>query len=296
MVVACVVGGLYLWLRPQDDARREDPQRAQGYARPRVIGRIQVPELTELSGLAASIRNPGKLWAHNDSGSEPVLYCLSLRGAPCGSWEVTGATAFDWEDMSAAPVDEGTPALYIGDIGDNEGNRPNVVVYIVREPDVGRGEGGALPARSVTLTYPDRPHDAESLVVHPTTGDVYVVTKSFSRQARVYVARAPLRSRMQLSKVATTRSFGLLAARTGASVSPDGGRVAFSTYASGYEIRLPRGAPFDEIWEQEPLAFELGDHLQGEALTYTRSGHTIISSSEGRRAPIYEVKRRGAGS
>ena len=253
------------------------------------MGRVRTAKLTELSGLAASYRTPGVMWAHNDSGSEPLLYCLRFRGAPCGVWKVAGASALDWEDMAAAPGPGGVNSLYIGDIGDNARTRSEVVVYRVREPDIAFG-GGTLEAEAITLTYPDRPHDAESLFVQRETGDLYVVTKESDR-ARVYVARAPLEAQMQLELVAKIEIPGLLPGPTGASLSPDGRRVIFSTYSGGYEFKVSR-ASFDDIWKQEPAEVDLGDHAQNEAVTYTVSGNRVISTSEGKQSPIYAVERK----
>ena len=69
---------------------------ASDYGNPEVVGRLRVPALTELSGLAASRANPGALWAHNDSGDGPFFYCLRVSGAGCGTWRVAGAQAVDW--------------------------------------------------------------------------------------------------------------------------------------------------------------------------------------------------------
>ena len=256
---------------------------------------MQVDELVELSGLVASQRNPGLFWAHNDSGSAPFIYCLRLSGASCGSWEIGGASAIDWEDIAAAPGRRGEPALYIGDIGDNDSVRDSVTVYRVPEPDV-QGDSldasATLAAETLTFSYPGRPHDAETLIVRRETGDLYVVTKRFASRSEVFVARAPLRDGQTFERVDTIEIDGLLTARTGGDISPDGSSVVLATYGDGYELRLPDGAPFDDIWKQEPVRVDLGDHRQNEAVTYTRDGKAIVSVGEGAGAPIYSVSRR----
>ncbi|MDQ4068195.1 MAG: hypothetical protein M3203_01750, partial [Actinomycetota bacterium] len=117
------------------------PPAPSGYQPPVVLGRIADRAVRESSGLAASRRNPGLLWTHNDSNDEPFLYCLDLQGRSCGTWRVTGAEAFDWEGMAAGPGPRaGEPYLYVGDIGDNLDQRPEIVVYRVPEPPAGGGE------------------------------------------------------------------------------------------------------------------------------------------------------------
>ena len=277
-----------------------DATRSQGgpgpYGAPQVIGRLQIPELTELSGLAASARNRGLLWAHNDSGDAPLLYCLRPSGAGCGVWRVNGAQAIDWEDIAAAPNEAGEPSLYIADIGDNSRSRATVSIYRVGEPDVDAARSArTLRPETFTFTYPDRAHDAEAIVVNRDTGDLYVITKDYSSRSVVFVARAPLVDRTELERVTSMKISGLLSDRTGASLSPNGRRIVFSTYGGGYELQLPDGRHFDSIWGQQPVEVDLGPHEQGEAVTYTLSGDSIISASEGARSAIYETKRRTSG-
>ena len=278
-----------------------------GYQPFTVLGTITDPGIGESSGLAASRRNPGLLWTHNDSGDEPLVYCLDLKGTPCGVWRVTGAEAWDWEDLAAGPGPRpGEPYLYLGDIGDNVDGRSEIFVYRIPEPAVAAGGATAptkaapaasAPAEALTLRFPDGPHNAEALAVHPTTGDVYVITKD-AQAARVYKAAAPL----DASKATTMIQVGTirlgagsrgLEQVTGADISSDGRRAALSTYAQGYELEAPPGGPFDDIWSQPPAPVVLGPRLQGEAIAYRLDGRALLTTSEIVPAPLQQVERRG---
>lgn len=263
-------------------------ERKELYGTPRIVGRLQDPQLTEMSGLAASARNPGKLWAHNDSGGGPVLYCMERKGTSCGTWDVAGAEALDWEDIAAAPGPDGA-SLYIADIGDNGRERESVTIYRVYEPHIAGQSSGSLVAEAFELSYPGGARDAEAVIVERTSGDLYVITKEYARRARVFVARAPLASASTFEPVARIDLAGPIAVVTGASLSPDDTRVVLSTYGSGYELQLPPGRPFHEIWEQQPVPIDLGSNSQGEAVAYLRSGD-IVSGSEGARSPLYMVE------
>jgi hypothetical protein len=127
------------------------------------------------------------------------------------------------------------------------------------------------------------------MIVEPETEDLYIVTKDFAGRADVFVARGPLGSTTTLQPVGSIRLAGPLAVVTGASLAPTGDRVVLSTYAAGYELTLPPGAPFDEIWKQQPVRIDLGSHAQGEAVAYLASGD-IFSGSEGEGSPLYAVK------
>ena len=281
---------------------------AGGYQPFSVLGTITDPGIGESSGLAASRRNPGLLWTHNDSGDEPLVYCLDLKGAPCGVWRVTGAEAWDWEDMAAGPGPRaGEPYLYLGDIGDNVDGRSEIFVYRIPEPAATAGGATAptkaapaasAPAEALKLRFPDGSHNAEALAVHPTTGDLYVITKD-AQAARVYKAAAPL----DASKATTMIQVGTirlgagsrgLEQVTGADISSDGRRAVLSTYAQGYELEASAGGPFDDIWSQPPAPVALGPRLQGEAIAYRLDGRALLTTSEIVPSPLQQVERRGA--
>lgn len=267
------------------DPRAKIPEDEPRYSAPQIVGRIQIEDLMELSGLTASIERPGRLWAHNDSGGDPILFCMRRSGASCGRVRLRDAESVDWEDIAIRRVgDEGT--LYVADIGDNERVRDFITIYRLAEPTDGTR---AASAERFDLSFPRRAFDAEAIIVEPKTEDLYVVTKDFAGRPDVFVARGPLGSHPTLEPVGSVSLAGPVAVVTGASLAPTGDRIVLSTYASGYELALPEGEPFDEIWSQTPIAVPLGSHPQGEAVAYLRSGD-IVSGSEGLSSPIYAVE------
>ena len=84
---------------------------------------------------ARRCRGPGTLWTHNDSGDAPRVFALDRRGRLLREVAVSGAEAVDWEDIAIRGR-----TLYVGDIGDNLAQRPNVAVYRFAEPPPGRHE------------------------------------------------------------------------------------------------------------------------------------------------------------
>src|SRR6185295_5400530 len=155
---------------------------SQVYGLPATIATIKEKSISESSGLAASRSTPGAYWTHNDSGDGPFIYAFDTRGDSLGIFRVTGAQARDWEDMAAGPGPLANKSyLYLGDIGDNNEARDEVVVYRVAEPALNATTrkltkvrpGSTEPAEAIRLKYPDGKHDAEALLVHPTTGNIY---------------------------------------------------------------------------------------------------------------------------
>lgn len=270
---------------------------------PVLLATLEDRAVRESSGLAASRNNPGVFWTHNDSGDGPFVYAFDREGRARGVWRVEGASARDWEDIARGPGPEsGRSYLYAGDIGDNEGKRDNIVVYRFAEPTVelsdeaksGRKNArSTAPAEAIRLKYPDGPRDAEALMVHPVSGDIYIVTKG-GGEAGVYKLTAPASASevSTLTRVATLRGPGFFGSLvTGGDISPDGLRVALCDYASGYELRLP-GAPaqsFDDVWKQTPLVISLGARRQGEAVGYRHDAAALLATSEGVPTPLIEV-------
>ena len=282
-----------------------EPAQSSAHTPPVTLGALADPDIRESSGLAAARSAPGYFWTHNDSGDGPFLFALDRRGRRAGVWRVTGAAARDWEDMAVGPGPAaGRSYLYIGDMGDNARRRDSVVVYRIEEPVIEardtptskRNPATTAPAAAIRLRYPDGAHDAEALLVHPTTGDLYIITKAPGRPAGIYKASAPLATTgtTTLRRIGDMRLMSLMGSIiTGGDISPDGRRVALCDYFQGYELSLPDGAQsFDDIWQQPLAALSLGERRQGEAIAYSLDGQAILATSEGRPAPLIEVRRR----
>jgi hypothetical protein len=274
------------------------------YGAPRVIATVNVPNLNESSGIAASRRHPGVFWSHNDSGGGPWIYAFDHAGKSLGRWTVPGARASDWEDITIGPGPKKDASyLYIGDIGDNNSGRKFVTVYRIPEPaELNGGTGKTAAAESIRLEYPDRAHDAEALLIHPKSGDLYIVTKARGedRDTRVYKASAPLntKAKTRLKQVATldlpnTSVFTLLIGRiTGGDISPDGTRVAVCDYLKAWEAVLPAGARnFDAIWSAKWRDIGIGQRAQGEGIAYRHDGKALLVTSEGKPFPLIEIER-----
>ena len=188
-------------------------------------------------------------------------------------------------------------------MGDNDEEREFVVVYRFAEPEVTETDAASTresprataTAEAIRVKYPDGAHNCEALLVHPTTGDLYVVTKR-GGDAGVYKLAAPFNpSKVNtLARVATLSGPGFFGALvTGADISPDGRRVALCDYASGYELSPPEGSKnFDDVWTQKPALVPLGPRGQGESVCYSLDGAALLATSEGTPAPLIEVVLR----
>jgi hypothetical protein len=289
-------------LVPTDRADAPGP-----YQPPVRLFHFQDTTINEASGIADGRRNPGVLWTHNDSGDKPNVYALDRQGVTVGVFAVRAATAVDWEDMAWGPGPNGTGQyLFLGDIGDNNRRRTDCAVYRIAEPKIGARAGtreAPLLSEGTTVripfAYPDGPHDAEALMVHPKTGVIYLVTKESSGVAGVYkfpTARTNS-ARVRLTRVGNVTLGGeqhlFPNVVTGGDISPDGRKVTLVTYARAYEFTLPAGARnFDAIWKTRPAALDLPPLPQCEAVCYTRDGKSLLVTSEQTPAQVYRLDAR----
>jgi len=294
--------------KPPANTRGEQkppPRQSEAYGPPRTLATLQDPAINESSGIVASRTTPGLYWTHNDSGDGPYIYAFDEHGARRGTWRVKGASADDWEDIAAGPgLQAGTSYLYIGDIGDNEGRRAEITVYRVMEPTIKPTDSSSSKLKPLVtddaevfhLRYPDGAHDAESLLVHPVSGDLYIVSKIPFANSFVYEAPAPLNTSgtttlKRIAELKVPSLFGGLL--TGGDISPDGLRVALCDYVDGYELVLTDArTPFDQIWKQPLKPLDLGKRKQGESIAYRLDGRALLATSEGDHPPLIEVVRR----
>jgi hypothetical protein len=277
---------------------------ALAYGPPTKLATLKDPAINESSGLVASRTTPGAYWTHNDSGDGPFIYAIDTRGESLGTFRVTGAHARDWEDIAAGPGPQRNRSyLYIGDIGDNNQARPEVIVYRIPEPQLKSSDKNSTqkhpqttePAEAIRLVYPDGKYDAEALMVHPTSGNIYIMTKVAFANPTVYEAAAPLTSGQpitmkRIGEVHVPSIFG--GAITGGSISPDGRHVALCDYFQGYELVLPASSKnFDDIWKEKMTGFDLGKRKQGESITYRLDGNALLATSEGKSPDLIQVER-----
>lgn len=274
------------------------------YAPPKILGKIRSADITESSGLAASRCQENVLWTHNDSGDDAYIFAIDLEGNNLGTWKIGDAENIDWEDIASFKDRTGKCFIYIGEIGDNKLRRREHAVIRVAEPTVSEAtrstsKKNALNIDSfeiVKFVYPDFDQDAETLMVEPKSGDIYVVTKRVSGPSGVYLVKTNFgNTQTQRAEKVTELAVPSIPNGfvTGGDISPDGKRMVICDYTQAYEWSLPENVTqFDEIWKQEPTRIDLGKRSGGESICYSPSGSSIFATSEGRSAPVIEARRK----
>ena len=226
-------------------------------------------EVVETSGLLWW-RN--RLWTHNDSGGEPVLYAINLES---GKLEERVTLAYvhntDWEALGSD-----AQALYIGDFGNNLGNRTDLRILVVEQsaipdPPVGKIKSSSISFRLPQKSggFPKQKHDLdlESLLVSDTQIHLFSKNRRSTTVRHYTLSKSPGHD---IQKAVMAGSCDIPGFITGADISADGRLVAL--------LRLHRGKTFIYLLYDFPAEYYFqgnhrtieisGDSFQAEAIAF----------------------------
>ncbi len=96
------------------------------------------------------------LWIHNDAGNEDKIYRIdSTNGAILQSVTIATADNIDWEDIT-----EDEDYIYVGDFGNNAGNRTNLKVHRISKTDL---SNNIVNAEEIDFEYGDQTDFSQNL-------------------------------------------------------------------------------------------------------------------------------------
>lgn len=258
---------------------------------------VESSAIVEASGLVASRQNTDVLWINNDSGDVARVFALSISGTHLGTYNVQGAGAQDWEDISVGPgPEDGVDYLFIADIGDNARARSRVSIYRVPEPAVSAGQAPVTVtltgAVKLEMTYPDGAWDAESMFVDPLTGDIFIISKRSDGRSQVYRNQAPHTAGvLPVMETVATLALGSSVTpgstlATGADMSFDGRWILVRTYSHVFLWRRPSGGEVGQAFLGEVCRLSSLSEPQGEAIAFTANATGFFTVSEGLHQPL----------
>ena len=249
------------------------------WQRPVSVGVVASPEITEASGLAVSRVHEGVLWTHNDKGDSARLFAVGLDASHQGELTVLGPEPVDWEDLASGPDPEGGGWLFVGDIGDNNGERESIAVWRVAEPTELTDPLSTDAVSVATLRYPDGAKDAEALLLDPVTDRLYVVTKSrgsavvydagpFSAGGDTTLARTVAIEVPDNDKI------------TGGDVSADGSQILLRTDEQVLAWSRADGETVPDALGRPPCQLPAPAEEDGEAVAVLDSGYASLPEGE----------------
>ncbi|MGW1378729.1 hypothetical protein ACWD6P_31310 [Streptomyces sp. NPDC002446] len=268
----CAAGAAgVLWVAAAGPAAADEPD---GFT-------VGDPRITESSGLAASRAHPGVYWTHNDSDDGPYVYAVDgASGRTVARITLRGiGSPRDVEAVSVGP----DGAVYVGDIGDNLGGTWSHV-WIYRFPEPAKLRDAAVTAAQFDVVYADGPRDAEALMVHPRTGRVYIASKKQGGGGALYEGPR----RLSTSRANTFRKVAPIDLWvTDGAFSPDGTRLVMRSYFGARIYRWQDGRPKDIGSVGVPV------QQQGESVSFTPDGRTLMYGSEGGGSQVEPVGLSG---
>lgn len=260
-------------------------------ASPTVLGRIDDARVDELSGLAASRRHPGRFYAHNDSGDEPRVFVIDESARVVATIALRGAAHVDWEDIAVGPGDDGTPWVFVGDVGDNAARsgsgtpRSEVVVYRFAEPALAPSGALEVSALATRLTYPGAPHDCESLFVDPA-GELFLLSKEDAGPSTLYRAGP---SGGVLEAIASVTLAPGSPSATAADLSPSGAGLLVRAYGRLHLFTREPAETWADVLARAPMRMPTQLELQGEAVAWLADGRGYVTAPEGPTPPLARV-------
>ncbi|SEK22651.1 hypothetical protein [Parapedobacter koreensis] len=241
--------------------------------------------MSEASGIAYSVRNPGKIWAHNDSGNPNILFLLDEHnGEIAARYQVNGTANLDWEDVEVAVgPDEGKSYLYISDTGDNDERRTNYSIYRFEEPLFEASHQGQLVRIStiavdrIQFNYPDGSHDTEAMFVDPFTKDIFLTTKR-DRVSMLYVLPYP----QQTDGSSTCYKAGEFSFReaSAATCSKDGLRVLIKNRQDIFYWERSANETMVQLLARTPVKAPYSGEPQGEAVCFDAENNYFTLSEQ----------------
>lgn len=238
----------------------------------------------------------GKLWTFNDSGGSPILYAVDTTTHQIVQQiTLSNATNVDWEDIA---MDE--DYVYVGDMGNNSGQRNDLVIYKVLKTSIPINGNSSVQASAIKFSYDDQKtfsklkdhnFDCESIIA---AGDsLYLFTKNRADQhCHIY----------SLSKQPGTYSvkrkdrFDARGLVTGADYQPATGQVlmtGYTPYTYNPFVWILFDFPDHDFFKGNKRRIELQNTLstQVEGVTFIGPQQVMLSAekSSGYSARVFNL-------
>lgn len=206
---------------------------------PLIVAKLGPGPARENSGIVKSRRHDDLFWMHNDSGDEPRIYPIHRDGQNYADTRyreeqgvlVGGAINVDWEDIATNSSGE----LIIADLGNNENDRRDLVLYVLDEPAPTAGR--TTFRRKIFVRYPDQdefPAPKDNLnfdceAVFAVGDTIHLLSKNRSDSVTTMYSVDEMRPEV-VNLLTRLGTFDIHGQAVGADCSEDGLRLAVLTY------------------------------------------------------------------
>lgn len=244
------------------------------------LAELKNEKLGEISGIAASIANPGLFWAHNDSGNGAEIFLINKKLEIVMSCKLDKIQNRDWEDVAVGPgPEEGKNYIYVGEIGDNESKYPLKHIYRFLEPVFNDSSKSLNISAFDTITFKleDKKKDTETLLLDPGSKDLYVVSK---REEPVWVYKIKYPYSVTDTLIAKKLISLPMKQIVGGDISSDGEKLLLKNYEHVYYWTIPKGKSIEESLKEKPFEVPYELEPQGESIAWELDNSGFLTLSE----------------
>lgn len=259
------------------------------------IAVLKDKKLEEASGLAASIKNPGYLWTHNDSGNPAQIFLIDEQLNILLTCKLVGATNRDWEDICVGPgPDSAKSYVYVGDIGDNTAKYQYKIIYRFEEPEMKANVKNVNIKNydKIVFQLPDKKKDAEALLINPATKDLFIISKR-EDPVVLYKLKYPYSADYRI----TAEYMGTIPVSeiVGGVFSNDGKEILLKNYHNVFYWAVGLNQPVEEVLKSKPKILPYKEEPQGEAITFALDGsgyYTLSEKTPGDKSHLFIYRRK----
>jgi len=251
--------------------------------------------VSESSGL---VWTDGDLWTHNDSKNAAILYKMdTATGAVLQQVTIQNYPNADWEDIA---VDD--DFIYIGDFGNNNGNRKDLKILKIAKADIGKNAQVTVTAKAINFSYPDQTDfnfnsntnfNCEAMICFKNA--LYIFTKNHGDNKTKLYKLPKIEGDYKAEFIGTFDAQGLI---TGADISPNQKEIMLLGYQSGHtHVFMWRFTDYidDDFFSRNKQKIIIGDasDWQAEGIAYSDSAHIWISNetSGGKAQSLYTLNK-----
>jgi hypothetical protein len=249
--------------------------------------------LEEVSGTEV-VSNSKLIWMLNDGGNKSKIYGVSKKGKIVKVLTVK-AKNNDWEDL--ASDEKGN--LYIGDFGNNESRRKNLVILKVKNKDLSNSK--KVDVEKIKFYYPNQSKfppkrkqlffDSESFFFYKNSFYVFTKSRVKNKFGKTSLYRIPAKKGNHKAKFIS--DFNNCEAMdcwiTSADISNDGKKVALLSPSS---VLIFSDFKKDDFLSGKLMRIPLNFNSQKEGITFKDNNTLLITDEKahGVGGGFYELK------
>ncbi|MEX2511387.1 MAG: hypothetical protein WD398_00665 [Cyclobacteriaceae bacterium] len=251
------------------------------FSGPNAAGKLENKEIDEASGMVVSRTHKNLIYTHNDSGGHPIVFMIDTLAGDRGKIVLEGIENRDWEDIAIGPGPiEGKSYVYVGDIGDNFSKNENLFIYRFPEPEL-IDDTIIIHPEKIMLEYPDGPKDAETLMIDPWNGDLFILTKRDSSNTLYRASFEELKEETQVGSHLLEKVLKIPITMSAAGdISADGKQILIKNYWVIYYWLRREGESIPQALQRKPVLLPYNPEPQGESIAFVPNGNTYFTLSE----------------